>query len=292
MKHISVMTREILEHARITTKSRVIDGTLGSGGHSREIAKRLGTTGVLVCIDRDAQSLARVQEQGITCRGIVHYIHGNFVDAHELVPPIAGDLWDAIILDLGWSMDQFADPNRGFSFMVDGELDMRLDYPGIGPTAREIIAEYSERDLADLFYNLADERNSRAIARAIVMHRKHHPIITTFDLVRVVETVSKRYGKTHPATKVFQALRIAVNHELSDILSGLENMIQLLAPGGRLLVLTFHSIEDRIVKQECARLAQNGLVKVITKKPIPPTTEEQRTNSRSRSALLRIIEKI
>lgn len=292
MQHVSVMTTDILEHAHITPRSRVIDGTLGSGGHSREVAKLLGKYGTLIAIDRDSQSIARVAEKGIPSRGTVHIVHGNFADSREIMTSCGLDAVDTIILDLGWSMDQFADSARGFSFMVDGPLDMRLDYPSDGPSAADIVNSYSESDLADLFYNLADETKSRIIAKAITSARKKKKITTTFELVDIISSVSGRSGKTHPATKVFQALRIEVNHELSDLVRGIPDAIQLLAPKGRLLVLTFHSIEDRIVKHTMNDLGREGIVRVITKKPIPPSAAELRQNSRSRSALLRIVEKI
>ena len=291
MQHVSVLTNEIIHWSHLDPKSIVVDGTLGSGGHARECAKILGKFGKLVVIDRDTSSIARVQEKGITTRGEVHYVHGNFTNIPTILEDLSIQSADAIILDLGWSMDQFIDPARGFSFMVDGPLDMRLDLPSKNQTAADVINTYSEKELADIFFNLADEQRSRPIAHAIVKARKVKKITTTFELVDIVKSVSSRSSKINPATKVFQALRIEVNHELSDLLNGISDIVNSLKSGGRLLIITFHSIEDRIVKQEFVRLQKEGVATILTKKPIIPTTTELRKNPRSRSAKLRVITK-
>lgn len=289
MKHIPVLTKEVIKYAALSPKSVVVDGTLGSGGHAREIAKSLGKFGILVTVDRDATAFERVGE--IKCRGAVHPVHGNFTDIATFVEDLKIPRPTTILLDLGWSMDQFADPSRGFSFMVDGPLDMRLDMPAIGDSAADIVNSWTSRELADLFYNLADEKKSREIAAAIVRARGKKKITTTMQLANLIADTLGSRGKTHPATKVFQALRMQVNHELSDITSALTAGIESLAPGGRMLVITFHSIEDRLVKQIFAEAAKEKTIHLVTKKPVIASGAELRSNPRARSAKLRVIQK-
>lgn len=291
-KHISVLSNEILDNLSQNKKKVIVDGTLGSGGHSRLLAKALKKDDVLICIDRDQHVISRFAEDLPKTKGVIHLVHGNFVTLPEVLETLGLPHATDIILDLGWSMDQFADPARGFSFMIDGPLDMRLDYPSDNETASEILNSWSEKDLSDMFYNLGDETKSRVIAKEIIFRRKKEKFTSTLQLAGLIETLVGRHGKTHPATKVFQALRIQVNHELSDLALGLPKIAQTLCAGGHLSVITFHSGEDRIVKQVFADLVKEKKGILNPKKAITPSKEELASNPRSRSSRLRIFESL
>jgi 16S rRNA (cytosine1402-N4)-methyltransferase len=293
--HIPVLLHEIVQALSLHLDACVIDCTLGGGGHAQEIMKHLGKQGRYVGIDQDPRALQRVQdvllEKKFPCR--IDYVVGNFGSLAEIVQPLNLERVDAILFDLGWSSDQIIDAEIGMSFLHDAPLSMLLKrekQPG-DIDAYDIINTWSEESLADVLYVYGDEHRSRVIARVIVEERKKNPIRTTLELAQCIE---KRFGKgkRHPATKTFQALRIAVNNEYQVLKDGLDQAIQLLSPGGHCAVLSFHSGEDRIVKHVFRDYAQQGIIKLVIKKPIVPPFSEIQLNPRARSAKLRVIQKI
>jgi len=294
--HIPVLLHESIEALALKQNGIYVDGTLGGAGHSFEIAQHLGPDGTLIGFDLDSHALARAQEKlaSTVCKKI--FVRENFRTIDTVLSKNDIHSVDGILLDLGFSSFQIEDPERGLSFQHDGPLHMTLkDAPTSEDiTAWDIINTWSESMIADLIYAYGDESASRKIARAIIDHRTRQPINTTFELKQVIESVLPRkpWMRTHPATKTFQALRIAVNDEYGAIKEVLEKGFALLKPGGRFAIITFHSGEDRIVKNYFRDQSHSEQVLLITKKPIKPSDEEIRNNPRARSAQLRIIEKI
>jgi 16S rRNA (cytosine1402-N4)-methyltransferase len=288
-RHVPVLLTEAIEYLHVREGSTVVDCTLGLAGHAAEIVRRLGPTGRLIGFDRDPAALALANEKlDRICEEL-----GNRAPAIELVgeafsaaplhvPPASVD---GVIADIGVSSLQLDEASRGFSFMADGILDMRMDTRS-GPTAAQVVNEASERELADLIYEYGEERRSRRIARAIVRGR---PVTTTGQLARIVASAAPamKQDRIHPATRTFQALRIHVNRELDEIKALMEAAPKLLKPSGRLVVISFHSLEDRIVKDGFREGAHNGIWTVLTKKPVVAGEEEIEQNPRSRSAKLR-----
>jgi 16S rRNA (cytosine1402-N4)-methyltransferase len=287
--HTPVLLQEVLEWMRIRPDGTYIDATVGLGGHAVEIAKQL-KSGRLLGMDRDAQALdiARERLKGFEER--VTLMQSRFSKIDEVARGLKLPPADGILADLGVSSLQLDTPERGFSFRGAGPLDMRMD-SGESDTASEIVNYRPEQELADLIYRYGEERHSRRIARAIVRAR---PIRDTEHLATVVAGAQKVRGrqKLHPATKTFLALRIAVNRELEDLEQFLDRAPATLHSEGRWIVLSYHSLEDRLVKQAFRRLAQQGVVKVLTKHVVIPTPEEIRTNPRARSAKMRVAEKL
>ena len=287
--HTPVLLEEVLEWLSVKAEGTYIDATLGAGGHSEAIAARL-TTGRLISLDRDAQALELAQERLKIFGKRVTLVHAAFSKiaeaVHELgIPPV-----DGVLADLGVSSMQLDQAGRGFSFREAGPLDMRMD-AGEELTAGEIVNRWPEKDLADLFYREADEHDSRRIARAIVRAR---PIRDTAHLATVVAGARKQWGRQrlHPATKTFLALRIAVNREMEELGQFLLRTPATLTSGGRWVILTYHSREDRLVKRAFREGERQGTLKVLTKHVIQPTERETSANPRSRSAKLRCAEKI
>jgi 16S rRNA (cytosine1402-N4)-methyltransferase len=272
-----------------------LDGTTGAGGHAAEIAARIGPRGLLVCADADP-SMLEIAGPRLSAFPWVRLVHADFGDLDVLRETAGGRTFDGALLDLGLSSLQLDDPARGFSFRVEGPLDMRRDPDGGGPTAAEILRDTREKDLADLFFQLGEERFSRRIARAVVERRKREPIRTTTGLAELVSSAIPRRAwprDIHPATRVFQALRIAVNRELSSLGAFLDAVPGYLSPGGRVAVISFHSLEDRMVKTAFRRTAsgqEDGrpMLERLTRKPIVPSEREARENPRARSAKLRV----
>ena len=273
----------------------MIDATVGLGGHSFELARRLGPLGRLIGLDKDPKALAIARERLQPPAGMennwpkVELINASFAQVAEFV---GANQADGILADLGLSSLQLADTARGFSFQAEGALDMRMD-PGAPMTAEQVVNQLSERELADLIYEFGEERRSRRIARAIVRSR---PVRTSKQLAEVVTGAAgpMKPGQIHPATRTFQALRIFVNRELDDLKALLhqDSAPRVLRPGGRLVIISFHSLEDRIVKDAFRDGAQRGWYRLLTKKPVTAGEEEVEANPRSRSAKLRAVEKI
>jgi 16S rRNA (cytosine1402-N4)-methyltransferase len=285
--HTPVLVDEILRWLQIRADGIYVDATTGTGGHAVEIAKQLGS-GRLVGIDRDAQALEIARERLKPYGERVSLVQANFSSIGEIAARLNIASVDGIVADLGVSSLQLDTMERGFSFRGAGPLDMRMD-ASAGETAAEIVNHWPERDLANLLYQLGEERDSRRIARSIVRQR---PIRDTEHLATVVAGAQKRgRQRLHPATKTFLALRLAVNRELEELEQFLDQAPATLSPGGRLAILSYHSLEDRRVKHTFRRLAQEGILTVLTKKVIEPTEAEVAANPRARSARLRVAER-
>jgi 16S rRNA (cytosine1402-N4)-methyltransferase len=293
-QHVPVLLEEALEYLNVRPGGVIVDATLGLAGHSSEIAKRLGAKGRLICFDRDPQAMeaakARLEEVRAELGSEmpqVTYIAKAFSEAAGEIEP--GSL-DGLLADFGVSSLQLDEAHRGFSFRFDGPLDMRMDTRS-GETAEQVVNQEDENELADLIYEFGEERRSRRIARAIVRAR---PITTTAELARVVSAAapSMKGDKIHPATRTFQALRIRVNDELGEIQSLLKSAGSLLKPRGRLVLISFHSLEDRLVKDMFRDASRDKFYEVLTKKPVVASEQEQMRNPRSRSAKMRAVQKI
>jgi 16S rRNA (cytosine1402-N4)-methyltransferase len=301
-QHIPVMLNEAVEGLAVRAGGRYLDGTFGRGGHARAVLSRLGSDGRLLLMDRDPQAVATAREE-FAADPRVLICHANFSTLAEWDQTAPG--LDGVLLDLGVSSPQLDEASRGFSFMADAPLDMRMD-PTQGESAADFLARADEREIADVLWLFGEERFSRKIARAIVERRKESPIARTGELAALVERViGRREPGKHPATRTFQALRIRVNGELEALERGLEAALERLKPGGRLSVISFHSLEDRMVKQFIrdhsgrvqgsrrgppvaaapARLAAIGKAQF-------PSEAEQAANPRARSAVLRVAEKL
>jgi 16S rRNA (cytosine1402-N4)-methyltransferase len=300
------MLGECLEGLAVEPKGIYVDGTLGNGGHAAAILERLEPGGVLVGFDRDADAIARVGGQLTAAAGIrVELVHDNYANMAAQLDRLGIGRVNGLLLDLGVSSFQLDDADRGFSFQQDAPIDMRMDRSG-GPTAADLVNTATEQELADIIYRYGEERASRRIARAIVEARAGGRIKTTGELAAIVARArGGRKGRIHPATKTFQALRMAVNDELAAIEQVLEQMISRMVDGGRMVVLTFHSLEDRLVKRFFNRhvprevsLQQGGVRREyeepaaawIWKKPLQAGPDEIERNPRSRSAKLRAVQ--
>jgi len=285
--HIPVLLGEVLEWLAIRPEGTYVDATVGLGGHAAEIARRL-TTGRLVGIDRDEAALAVARERLAGLGKRVELMHGTLSSIGEIARRL-NIRADGVLADLGVSSMQLDETGRGFSFRGAGPLDMRMDRTSAEAAAEEIVNRWPERELADLLYRFGEEHDSRRIARAVVRSR---PIRDTEHLATVVAGALKRgRQKLHPATKTFLALRIAVNRELEELEQFLDQAPATLNPRGRLVVLSYHSLEDRAVKQAFRRYDRAGVLRTLTKKVIVPTEAEQAANPRSRSAKMRVAEK-
>jgi len=287
--HTPVLAAEVLEWLRIRPEGTYVDATAGTGGHALEIARRL-TTGRLVAIDRDPQALEVARERLKPYEEKVVLVHGEFSTIGDVAAKLNLPPLDGVIADLGVSSLELDSPERGFSFRWAAPLDMRMN-PDSPLTADEIVNHWPEKQLADLLYHKAEERDSRRIARAIVRAR---PIRDTEHLATVVAGVRKARGrqKLQPATKTFLALRNAVNREEEELEQFLSRTPATLSSGGRWIVLSYHSLEDRPVKRAFQRLAREGSFRVLTRKVIVPREEEIRSNPRARSAKMRVAEKL
>jgi 16S rRNA (cytosine1402-N4)-methyltransferase len=289
--HVPVLLAEVIQVLRPRIGGRYLDATVGLGGHAEAILQATGPTGVLWGIDRDEEALAVARERLAPFGNRVRLLHARYEALPQSVESALP--FDGISFDLGVSSRQLDEAERGFSFGREGPLDMRMDRSA-GETAADLIGRLSERELADLIFGWGEERWSRQIARAIVRTRQQQPIATTTALAGVVAgAVPRRLWPRHihPATRTFQALRIAVNEELAGLGPALEQAANLLAPDGRAAVISFHSLEDRIVKQTWRKLASLAGMRIVTKRPITPTDAEATNNPRSRSAKLRVLER-
>ena len=295
--HITVLLQEVIDFLAVQRGGTYVDATVGLGGHSYEIASRLGPQGRLIGFDKDTRALQRARQRlnhpspefeeqwpQITL------LHSSFAELQRRIPPQAAD---GILADLGLSSLQLADPGRGFSFQAEGPLDMRMD-PHSERTAGQVVNHMREEELANVIYEFGEERRSRRIARAIVRAR---PVRTTAHLAQVISAALRPMkradgSKIHPATKTFQAIRIFVNRELEDLEALLAAAPSVLKSGGRLVIISFHSLEDRRVKDEMRDGAKNGYYKLLTRKPVTAAELEVDRNPRARSAKLRAVEKI
>lgn len=287
--HIPVLVEEVVKLLDPKPDAILIDATTGLGGHTETLLTKLGPAGKIIGIDQDENALHLTSQKFSDDQTRVILVHGNFRDLGELVKNAGYQAVDGILLDLGFSSFQIDDPARGFSFLHNAPLDMRMNQGGGGPTAADILNRASFSELVTLLTEYGEEPKAESITKRILEFRKSRPIKTTFDLV---EIVGGKAGKIHPATKTFQALRIAVNEELQALIEVLPQAIGLLSSGGRLAIISFHSLEDRIVKNFFKYQAEQGKVKLITKKTVAPSWQEVKRNPRARSAKLRVIEKI
>lgn len=302
--HWPVLLQETIEGLALQPGKDFIDGTLGGGGHAEAILKGSAPDGRLLGLDADPEAIARCRERLAPYHRRVTLVHANFADLEEVARGHGFSSVDGVLLDLGLSSPQLAAPERGFSFQLDGPLDMRFD-PQQGPTAAELVNDLAEAELADLLWRYGEEHRSRRIAREIVRRR---PLHSTAELAAAVSAAVGRRGRLHPATRCFMALRIAVNDELAALEAALPQAVRLLTPGqGRLAVLSYHSLEDRLTKQWLRREARDCIcppdapacrcehkasLRLLTRKPIRPTPEEMGANPRSRSARLRLAERL
>lgn len=300
--HIPVLFKEVLALLRPTGNGRYIDGTVGAGGHTAGILEASAPNGRVLVFDRDPEAIEFVKQRFADFGERVITLNANYAEMGILAPMAGFGEVDGILLDLGLSSRQLADGQRGFSFIKEGPLDMRFDSTR-GPTAADLLNNLSESELSDIFWRYGEVRQSRRIARLVVENR---PFTTTSQLAKLIATNIGRKGRIHPATQTFQAIRIAVNQELEAVEQGLEAAIELLRPGGRLAVISFHSLEDRFVKhtfrdlsrdcicppqQPVCNCGRQALFKLVTRKAVKAGEVEISNNPRSRSARLRVIER-
>ena len=307
-RHESVLEREILQYLNLKEDSLIVDGTLGDGGHAELILKNTGPDLRIFGIDRDMQAIKRAEERLAPFRNRVTLAHGNFSDIKTILKKADIVNVDGLLLDLGVSSPQLDSPERGFSFMRNGPLDMRMDSMQ-KTTAADLLVKLSDEELTSVIKEYGEERYSKRIVRAIRKAQGQNPVSTTLDLSGIISsvTLSSRPTKIHPATRTFQALRIVVNNELEHIKTVLSDSLEILHVSARIMVISFHSLEDRIVKNffrdeergcicppripvcSCGHKAR---LKVVTRRPVVPSTEEARYNPRASSAKLRVAERV
>lgn len=307
-QHISVLLKETVDGLNLKPGAVVVDGTMGFGGHSEEVLKRLNGTGHVVCIDQDADAIAAATKRLEPYKDQIDIVRSNYVDMPIVLDSLGIDKVDGILLDLGVSSFQLDEASRGFTYRFEGPLDMRMDQRN-PVTARDLVNNCSKDELLRILWDYGEEKYARKIVDRILKERDIAPIETTTQLVDIIRAsipAKARNAGGHPAKRTFQALRIEVNHELDVLTDSIDNMIDRLAPGGRLSIITFQSLEDRIVKNQFRKNAdpctcppsfpvcmcgKKSKGKVITRKPILPSEEELEVNSRSKSAKLRVFEK-
>jgi len=291
MKHVPVLHNEVIESLQLTPGDNVVDCTLGDGGHAESILEKVAPAGKLLGIDTDPEAILRAKQYLYDFGSRMVFVRDNFVNLKKIVKEKGWGNIQGILLDLGWSSQQFADRGRGFSFSRAAEpLDMRYDIKQ-GITAADILNYRKPEELVKIFKQYGEEKLSKKIASAVVKKRQEKEFTKVGELVEIILQAYGSRGnlsKIHPATRVFQALRIAVNDELENLEKVLPQAIEILQPGGRLAVISFHSLEDRIVKHF---FKKSKGIDIITKKPITPTVEELKDNPRARSAKLRVIQK-
>ena len=292
--HIPALLNETVEALNIKPKHKYIDATLGGGGHSEEIVRK---GGILLAIDQDPEAISYASKRlKMACPDLLppKFVQANFADIDKMAKEVGFEKVAGILFDLGVSSHQLETPNRGFSFNQEGPLDMRMN-PRLSVTAKDLVNGLNEGELAELFWKLGEEKFSRRFAKAICRARLNKSIETCNDLSQIIlqeVTPRGRFDRTHPATRVFQALRIAVNDELNSLRTALPKAVELLDSEGRIVVLSFHSLEDGIVKRFFIEQMEKGILKIISKSPITPSREEIKINPRARSAKLRVAEKI
>ncbi|SNS24640.1 16S rRNA (cytosine1402-N4)-methyltransferase [Anaerovirgula multivorans] len=308
-QHISVLLEECIENLNIKSDGVYVDGTLGGAGHSKRIAERLSSNGLLIGIDQDTNAIKAATEKLKDSQCQIQLAHNNFRNLEEVLNDLGIDKIDGLLLDLGVSSHQLDEAERGFSYMQDAELDMRMDIRR-SLTAKNVVNDYSKEALTKIFWEYGEEKWAKRIAEFIVEHRKVQEINTTYELVEIIKKAipkAVRREGAHPAKRTFQAIRIEVNEELEIIGETIKTATKYLNHGGRICIITFHSLEDRIVKNTFKELnnpckcppqfpicqcGNEKQLKIITRKPILPTKEELEANHRSRSAKLRVAQKV
>ena len=295
--HVPVLPKEVMELLDPAPGMICLDCTVGMAGHSAALAETVGPSGRLIGLDVDPTNLAaaRSRLEAVNCR--VDLVHANFAESEAVLGSLGVDRVDLVLADVGFSSAQMDDPQRGFSFATDGPLDMRFDR-GRGGTAADLVNRLPQQQLADLIWKNGEERLSRKIARKIVERRSQNPILTTADLAGIVRAAygaprgrrSPGRRRIDPATRTFMALRIGVNHELESLEALLRSLPRLVRPCGRAAVISFHSLEDRLVKQTFAAFRRDGIGWPVTRKPVTADPAEREVNPRSRSAKLRVVE--
>lgn len=291
MKHESVLLHEVISVLGLRSGEVVVDGTIGSGGHAEAILEETAPSGILIGIDQDSSAVQRTRERLKRFSSRVILRHANFRDLDCVLREVKISAVDAVLFDVGVSLEQLEEAGRGFSFRLSGPLDMRMNESG-DMTAHDVIEKLTEKELKEIFLKYGEERRAGQVARWIVSERRLKPILTTDQLAELIKekVPSKvRYGRIHPATRIFQALRIAVNDELGALKEGIDKALAVLKPGGRLAVITFHSLEDRIVKHSFLAAKKEMGMEILTKKPVVPGVAETERNWKSRSAKLRAI---
>ncbi len=293
-RHVPVMPKEVLAYLNLKAGDCVVDGTLGMAGHAAAIAEAIGSKGHLIGIDRDGESMKIAQERLANSLAKVNLVSQDFRHMDSILQGLGVEEVDGILLDLGISSYQLENADRGFSIKLDGPLDMRMDKNSY-ISAYDLVNSLSEKEISSILKNFGQERWSNRIASYLVKERMRNPIESTQDLSNtVLRAIPHRYQheKIHPATRTFQAFRIAVNRELEALEVALDKSVHCLKKGARLCVIAFHSLEDRIVKEKFKAFAKEGKIKLITKKPLRPEAEEIHANPRARSARLRVAERI
>jgi len=292
-EHFPVLVEEVIEFLQPHPDGIYLDGTVGGAGHALKILERSSPTGRLIGIDRDKEAIEEARKRLKPYEGRTTIVHGNFSDLREILRELNIGKVDAILLDLGVSYQQLSDAERGFSFQLEGPLDMRMDRTG-GEPASKLINALSQGELEGILRRYGEERWARRIAKAIVRHRQKTPIATTTQLRDIISSaVLKPPRHIHPATKAFQAIRIAVNDELNNLRRIIREGIPLVKGRGRLCIISFHSLEDRIVKEAFRQYERSPeLITIITRKPISPSKREIAENPRARSAKLRVAERV
>jgi 16S rRNA (cytosine1402-N4)-methyltransferase len=287
--HTPALKEEVLGALLVNSPSIVVDSTAGSGGHTDALAERMDAGRVLLAVDIDPQSVARLNDRFKNHR-VVRVIHGNYANLHDILRREGLRRSDAVLLDLGFSSVQLASPGRGFSFLHDERLDMRFDQTEDRLAAAQVLRSHSEKQLAEVFWKYGEEPRARKIARALAAVRKRAPILRTVQLADLIAKTTGGRGKQrlHPATRVFQALRIYVNKEFDNLTAFIDSIPVCVNKGGRVCIISYHSLEDRIVKMGFRRMAENGSAEIVTPKPIRPTAREVASNPRARGAKMRV----
>ena len=294
--HIPVMLPEVLEYLKLAPGQTIVDATLGTGGHSLEILKRITPGGRLIGIDRDEDSLAICRQRLSQFQGSFELVHANFVDLDQVLQKLGVEKIDGIIFDLGISSYQLKDAQRGFSFQEEGPLDMRLDRTSY-ILAYDLVNNLNENEISHLLWTFGQERWHNRIAHLLIEERRNEPIATTKQLANLVmRAIPHRYRKSyyriHPATRTFQAVRIAVNRELEILENAIRKAVAILGKQARICVISFHSLEDRVIKHTFRALKADGIIDIITAKPLTPAAGEVELNPSSRSSKFRVAERL
>ncbi len=292
--HKPVMCNEVFEHLKLTCGMTVVDATIGCGGHSAKILENILPGGCLIGIDRDSESLEIAKERFKSFGGAVNFVHGNFRDLDKILTEAGIDKVDAILFDLGLSAVQLSNPERGFSFQLEGPLDMRMDRSSF-IQAFDLINNLNEEEISSILWSFGQEKFHNRIASLLVTQRQKTPINSTSQVADIVIKAMPRhyqFRRIHPATRTFQAIRIAVNRELEALEEGIGKAIDLLKRGGVVVIISYHSLEDRIVKMNFRSARAEEKLELITLKPLRPSQEERTQNPSSRSAKLRVAKRL